>query len=265
MHASHLRSFAAGALVVASIIGLSAFAALSHKASAATTVVSGDLIRGESFSAVYYMGADGYRYVFPNEKTYFTWYSNFDSVKFITDAQLGAIQIGGNATYKPASKMIKINTDPKVYFVGNGGNLYWVASEALATQMYGANWNRQIDDVADGFFSNYNLTGDDATASMAVAPAATYTINTDKDLVAPEVIDIGASGYSPLDATVSAGQTVRFTNSDTERHTATGDDGTWGTGTILPGGSFVVRFPEEGTMSFYDGYNNDNTGAIYVE
>ena len=33
---------------------------------------AGDLIRGETFTAVYYLGADGLRYVFPNDKTYFT-------------------------------------------------------------------------------------------------------------------------------------------------------------------------------------------------
>lgn len=265
MHASHLRSFAAGIIALVAIIGLSAFAALSHKASAATSVSAGDLIRGESFSAVYYMGADGYRYVFPNEKTYFTWYSDFDDVEFITDAELGAIQIGGNVTYKPASKMIKINTDPKVYFVGEGGDLYWVSSETLASSMYGSDWNRDIDDVADGFFSNYTLTGDEATAGMVNVSYSTHTINEDKSLVAPEEIAITASGYSPVDATIEAGQTVRFVNEDTERHTATGDNGDWGTGTILPGGNFVVRFESAGTMTFYDGYDNGNTGAVYVE
>src|SRR3989338_2938836 len=66
---------------------------------------SGDLIRGESFAAVYYMGEDGFRYVFPNDKTYFTWYENFDSVKWLSDTDMGTIQIGGNVTYRPGVKM----------------------------------------------------------------------------------------------------------------------------------------------------------------
>lgn len=265
MHASHLRSVAIGAFVLVSIVGLSAFAALTQKASAATTVVAGDLIRGESFSAVYYMGADGFRYVFANEKTYFTWYSNFDDVKFITDAELGAIQIGGNVTYKPGVTMIKINTDPKVYYVGEGGTLYWVDSEATATLMYGANWNTKIHDVPDGFFGNYTQTGESADADMAALTYSGHTINLDKSLVAPEEITIDADGFSPLDVTIEAGQTIRFINDDTERHTATGDDGSWGTGTILPGGNFVAKFREAGTFTFYDGYDNSNTGAVFVE
>src|SRR3989339_1796433 len=118
---------------------------------------AGDLIRGQAVSAVYYYGEDGFRYVFPNDKTYFTWYSDFDDVRWISDTDLGKIQIGGNVTYKPGVKMIKINTDPRVYVVTKGGVLHHVDDEATATSMYGSSWNRMIDDVPDGFFSNYTI------------------------------------------------------------------------------------------------------------
>ncbi len=272
MQASSLRSVAAGTIAVAAIVGFSVFAALTHKVSAATTIVSGDLIRGQSFSAVYYMGADGFRYVFPNEKTYFTWYSNFDSVKFISDADLGNIQIGGNVTYKPGSKMIKINTDPKVYAVGDNGVLRWVSTADAAVAIGGANWNKQIDDVPDGFFSNYSNTGTTLTTTTDAEDYegeflahTAYTINTDKDLAAPAEISITSSAFSPLSKTINTGHTVRFTNNDTVNHTATGDNGVWGTGTILPGASFVARFTKAGTYSFYDGYNSALSGAVYVQ
>ena len=70
---------------------------------------AGDLIRGESYSAVYYYGKDGFRYVFPNDKTYFTWYDNFDGIKWLSDSNLAKIQIGSTIAYKPGNKMIKIN------------------------------------------------------------------------------------------------------------------------------------------------------------
>src|SRR3989338_5981385 len=95
----------------------------------AATLAAGDLIKA-SGPAVYYYAADGKRYVFPNEKTYFTWYSGFSSVKTITDAELAAVMIGGNVTYRPGVKMVKITTDPKVYAVSNGGVLRHVPSEA---------------------------------------------------------------------------------------------------------------------------------------
>jgi plastocyanin len=269
MHASSLRSIAVGTVAVAAIVGFSVFAALTHKVSAATTIVSGDLIRGQSFSAVYYMGADGFRYVFPNEKTYFTWYSSFDSVKFISDADLGNIQIGGNVTYKPNTRMIKINTDPKVYAVSDNGVLHWVSTAEAATILGGSDWSHAIDDVPDGFFTNYSTTGTTLSTANAASTFKTSSyatnVNLDKDLAVPKEISITSSAFSPLDINMSANRTVRFTNNDTERHTATGDDGVWGTGTILPGGNFIIRFTTAGTYTFYDGYDSALSGAIYVE
>ncbi len=261
-----VRSVAVGFITLAAVVGVSAALAYSQHAEATTTISSGDLIRGQSFSAVYYMGADGYRYVFPNDKTYFTWYSNFDTVEWMSDADLGKIQIGGNVTYKPGVKMIKINTDPKVYAVHENGALYWVDSEATATTLYGSAWNTRIDDVADAFFSNYTLSGEsEDVGGTWEFEGMGWTINLDKSLVVPEAFSITSDGYSPLDATIEAGQTVRFTNNDSVNHTATGDDGSWGTGTILPGGNFVSRFRTSGTFTFTDSYDASNTGAIYVE
>ena len=70
------------AVVVATITWSVAatFAIAPRMASAA--VSSGDLVKG-SLSAVYYIGSDGKRYVFTNDKAYFTWYSDFSSVTTI--------------------------------------------------------------------------------------------------------------------------------------------------------------------------------------
>lgn len=229
---------------------------------------SGDLIRGESFSAVYYMGADGFRYVFPNDKTYFTWYENFDSVKWISDSDLATIQIGGNVTYKPGAKMIKITSDPSTYAVASGGVLRHVTTEAIAIELYGTGWNKKIDDVPDGFFTNYTV-GDAIEEGDSYNPAmekdGTTSINDDKELVAPQEISITADGFSPNSVTIEANQTVRFTNNDTEKHSATSDNLTWGTGTITTDGDYVQRFKKAGEYPFFDSYDSSNTGAVYVE
>jgi hypothetical protein len=162
-------------------IGLAAFLA---PLTAQAAVASGDLIKA-SLPAVYYYGADGKRYVFPNEKTYKTWYSDFSSVKTITDDELAAITIGGNVTYKPGAKMVKITTDPKVYAVDAKGTLRWVKTEAIAIALYGSNWNTMIDDVPDAFFTNYTIGAEIASASdfdKVSAGAAATSINVDKGL-----------------------------------------------------------------------------------
>ncbi len=250
-----------------------AFASMpTLNAQAATVSLSslapGDLIRGETRNAVYYYGADGFRYVFGNDKVYFTWYDNFDSVKWLTDANLGTIQIGGNATYRPGSRMIKINSDPKTYAVGQGGTLHWVNSEAVAVGMYGSTWNRQIDDVADSFFSNYQIGSDVTDASQfipASVKASVPNINVDKSLVAPATISISASAYSPVAVTIQAGRTVKFTNNDSAKHAVTADDLTWGSGTMEAGLTFVRRFNAIGVYTFFDSYHPQSTGTIIVQ
>src|SRR5262249_24538433 len=81
------------------------------------------------------------------------------------------VMIGGNVTYRPGAKMVKIQSDPKTYAVDAGGVLRWVKNEAVASALYGADWNTKIDDVPDAFFVNYKL-GADVNASSDYSPSA---------------------------------------------------------------------------------------------
>ncbi|MFH1253579.1 MAG: hypothetical protein V1664_04605 [Candidatus Uhrbacteria bacterium] len=233
-----------------------------------SSLQAGDLVRGQSLPAVYYFGKDGFRYVFPNDKTYFTWYENFDSVKWLSDADLGKLQIGGNVTYKPGTKMIKINSDPKTYAVGQNGELHWVTSEAVAVALYGTNWNTKIDDVPDGFFSNYSVDSDIEAADdfiPAEQTAAAQDINDDKDLNYPTYISTTDSGYSKSSVTISAGRVIKFTNNGTSKHTATAEDLSWGSGTLNAGDSFSRYFNEPGTHEVFCSYHSSETMTIIVE
>lgn len=134
----------------------------------AATISSGDLIKGTG-AAVYYYGQNGKRYVFPNDKTYFTWYLDFSSVKTITAQELAAIPIGGNVTYRPGVKLVKIVSDPKVYAVSRYGVLHWITTEDVARSLYGSAWNMNISDVPDAFFANYFI-GSSIASSSAYSP-----------------------------------------------------------------------------------------------
>src|SRR5690349_4577255 len=181
------------------------------KASAAGCT-SGSLIKG-SLAAVYYCGADGKRYVFTNDKNYFTWYPDFSSVQIISDADLATIQIGGNVTYRPGVMMIKIQTDPKVYAVAHGGVLRHVPSEACAITLYGTNWNHGfVQDVSDAFFTNYTVgtpinaacTDYNKTAEMS----SSQTINQDKGLSTGGVsgtASVSLASDNPAGATLPKG------------------------------------------------------------
>ncbi|MEK7620274.1 MAG: cupredoxin domain-containing protein [Patescibacteria group bacterium] len=259
-------------LAMAALV-VSAFVSVVPSANAETLVdlediEAGDLIRGESYSAVYYYGLDGFRYVFPNDKTYFTWYSDFDDVKWISDGDLADIQIGGNATYKPGIKMIKINSDPTVYVVSEGGEIRGIPSEEVAEDLYGSNWNQQIDDVPDGFFSNYRLGSDLEMASQFDADAEeadAFSIDADKGLQTYLTVSIADNEFSPSELTLDAGRAVRFVNDGDTKHTASADDGSWGTGTLNPGENFTRYFREEGDYDFHCAYHSSMTGTLVVE
>lgn len=119
--------------------------------------VAGSLIRTTASSSVYYCGSDGKRYVFPNAKTYATWYKDFSTVQTITPQDMANVALGGNVTYRPGVKLVKIQTDPKVYAVDKNGTLRWMSTSAIAAKYYGSGWAKKVDDVEDAFFTNYKI------------------------------------------------------------------------------------------------------------
>jgi len=126
-------------------------------APAGAAAKAGDLIKMNGLSTVYYLAADGKRYVFPNEKTYNSWYKDFSSVVTIAQSELEGYMLGGNVTIRPGTKLVKITTNPTVYAVEPGGSLRSIVSEANAIALWGANWAQRVVDVPDGFFTNYKV------------------------------------------------------------------------------------------------------------
>ncbi|MDD4304697.1 MAG: hypothetical protein PHG92_04420 [Patescibacteria group bacterium] len=152
----------------------------------AVDVSAGDLVRSTTNAGVYYVYNDGgtlKRAAFPNSKTYFSWFEDFSGVKTISTDELANISYTGKLiTYRPGTKMIKIDTDPKVYAVEPGGVLRWVNSEATALALYGANWATMIDDVPDAFFGWYD-------GSTAVDNPVTATAHPEGTLIRYEGTD----------------------------------------------------------------------------
>jgi len=112
-------------------------------------------------STVYYYALDGQRYVFSNEKCFFTWYMDYSELQIVNAVTLAEIPLGGNITYKPGVKLIKFPSDPKVYAVARGGTLRWVMTDQLARLLYGNDWYvNDLDDVSEAFYQNY-VIGED--------------------------------------------------------------------------------------------------------
>lgn len=85
-------------------------------------------------------------------------------------------------------------------------------------------------------------------------------------------VSITSSGFSPSDLTILKGETVSWTNSDTNTHTV--DSGPHpvhtlypplNLGTIKPGEKKSLTFPKSGIYQYHDHLNSSLTGSVTVQ
>ena len=122
-------------------------------------VPAGSVVTTED-GQLYWYSKNGKRYVFPNVQTYETWYPKEQpqpKVFKVSSQELAKTAIGGNVTYKPGVRLIKIKTDPKIYAISLGGYIRWIQNENLIEQIYGKNWRDILDVMPDAFFVNYSV------------------------------------------------------------------------------------------------------------
>lgn len=148
----------------------------------ASAAMDGDLIKMNGLSSVYYLKG-GKRFVFPNEATYSSWYSDnnggpdWSGIKTVSQSELESYPLGGNVTVRPGTKLIKITTNPTVYAVEPNGTLRSIVSEANAIDLWGPAWAKNVIDVADSFFTNYTQ-GSPLTTGVYPAGSIVNPVNT---------------------------------------------------------------------------------------
>jgi hypothetical protein len=211
---------ALSAVAVVAVSFLSFGAAVFPQAAEAAGCSAGSLIKSTTAAAVYYCGNDGLRYVFPNFNTYNTWYSSFSGVQTLSDSAIADIALGGNITYKPGIRLVKVQSMPKVYAVAQGGVLRWVATEAAATSLYGSNWNQQVDDLPDWAWVDYGVGSSIFSASdYSPSSAASSAIISYNEFTHSSSSSSSSSGgsasvtlsLSPYSTSLSSGQSTTAT------------------------------------------------------
>ncbi len=161
-----------------------------------TGINAGDLIKVSDITTVYFVsGCDFLRHPFPNEPTYFTWYSDFKNIKIIEPEIISQLPLGDNITVRPGSALVKTYTMPQVYAVEPDSILREIPSPEIAAELYGSNWAKLVIDISDPFFIDYTV-GDKITEIKH--PNATviqyqnssdryYIENGVKHLITPEI------------------------------------------------------------------------------
>ncbi len=70
--------------------------------------------------------------------------------------------------------------------------------------------------------------------------------------------------FDPADATVEAGTSVVWFNQGQEPHTVTADDGSFDSGVLNPGDSFMVTFLGSGTLTYHCEIHPSMVGSVTV-
>lgn len=174
-------------VVSATMLWSTGFAAVLPAVAETATLKDGDLVKSTTAADVYWYSG-GKRSPFPNAAVFNSWNLDFKKVVKMSQADLNKLPLSGsNVTYRPCTRMVKLQTDPKTYAVAPGGTLHWIATQEVATAIFGSDWNKKIDDVADIFFTNYTPGTTDVTAAKALpgcfvkdaASGDVYYVNSD--------------------------------------------------------------------------------------
>lgn len=102
-----------------------------------------------------------------------------------------------------------------------------------------------------------------AAVAMSLAGLALAAgLTTGSALAADQDVAISGFSYSPATVTVTVGDTVTWTNSDAQAHTATGDG--WNTGDLGNGDSGSITFQTAGTFDYMCGIHPAMRGTVVV-
>jgi plastocyanin len=82
--------------------------------------------------------------------------------------------------------------------------------------------------------------------------------------MAEVIVIIEGFRFVPDAVSVSAGDTVRWTNNDSADHTSTSDGPGWDSGPIVPGTSFRHEFTSPGTFAYHCALHPSMTGTVTV-
>jgi plastocyanin len=114
--------------------------------------------------------------------------------------------------------------------------------------------------------SSPSSTGTSAPATTAAPPATAAPTTTSSLPVVPGQVVIRDYEFLPATATVAAGGTITWQNTDDVDHWVLTDDTTTvDSGHITPGQAFTATLTAPGTYAYYCDIHNSMIGTIVVE
>lgn len=126
----------------------------------------GDLVKTSDSAAIYFIGRDNRRHVFPNEHVYYSWFNAFFGIKLVSAQTLASVPQGATVRVRPGMKLVQfvtfrpggrglIASDPRVFALERGGALRWIRTAQVAAALYGSAWEREIVPLPETDFAQY--------------------------------------------------------------------------------------------------------------
>ncbi|MCF6276317.1 MAG: hypothetical protein L3J07_00555 [Candidatus Magasanikbacteria bacterium] len=260
-------------MTIAWSIGVAALVPAGVSAATCPTLAAGDLFKVADNTAVYLLNSDMERMYFPNGEVYKTWYADYSGINVIpntcVDAYPAPTAAPYGVNYRPGSRLVKVQISPSVYVVEPGNTKSKIASAAIASELYGADWATKVRDVADVFWPNYANSGSEITESalhngMLVKKTGETTVYQMVDGML-YMVDGAMSGATSGDvqevsATVfdaAAMATTNVTPSSVVEDPTQGAT-TGGSGTVVTGGDLTVSLSADTPVSASVIINTDN-------
>ncbi len=120
-------------------------------------VQPGAYITSPSFDTVYLITEDGQRRPFMDAQTFFTYEDGFDNVIEVSDATLPTLNLGSPVLPQAGVVLVKVESDPRVYTIEDGGVLRWIQTENMASLLYGVDWADYVIDVPATMFPRFEF------------------------------------------------------------------------------------------------------------
>ncbi len=149
-------SVSVASLTIAWSMGLAALVPAGVSAETCPQLQAGSLFKTSAGPAVYLLTSDMKRLDFPNADVYKTWYEDYSGVVTVPASCGEAYSYGGSVTYRPGSRLVKVQAFPTVYVVYPGNKRAKLASGDIATALYGANWGTKLRDLPDYWMNGYS-------------------------------------------------------------------------------------------------------------
>jgi plastocyanin len=103
-----------------------------------------------------------------------------------------------------------------------------------------------------------------ATTRAATAATPAPAVKTTQAPAAGITVSITSSGFEPPNVRVYVGQTVKFTNADSQPRSVQANDASFSSGDLAPGASWTFSSPRTGRWDISDGTRPFVVGSIEV-